>query len=62
MSEYSEWPKCAIAACKNKCCLSLNSIYCWPHTGTGGTLDSLISDLNKGVRKDQLKKLKIVVR
>lgn len=30
--EFDAWPKCAVPACQNKCCLSLNSIYCWPHT------------------------------
>lgn len=29
---YDKWPKCAVAACENKCCLRLNSKYCWPHT------------------------------
>lgn len=29
---FAAWPKCAVAACVNKCCLRLNSIYCWPHT------------------------------
>lgn len=31
------WAKCAVPACQNKCCLRLNSIYCWPHTpGSAG--------------------------
>ena len=29
---WEDWPKCAIPACPLKCCLRLNSIYCWPHT------------------------------
>lgn len=29
---FAKWPKCAVSACQNKCCLRLNSIYCWPHT------------------------------
>ena len=29
---FAAWPKCAVPACQNKCCLRLNSIYCWPHT------------------------------
>ena len=28
------WPDCAVVGCFNKCCLSLDSIYCWPHTTT----------------------------
>jgi hypothetical protein len=29
---WDEWPKCAVPACQNKCCLRLRSKYCWPHT------------------------------
>lgn len=29
---FAKWPKCAISVCENKCCLRLNSKYCWPHT------------------------------
>jgi hypothetical protein len=29
---YESWPDCAISGCPNKCCLRLNSKYCWPHT------------------------------
>lgn len=28
----NQWPDCARSGCKNKCCKSLNSIYCYPHT------------------------------
>ena len=36
-AEWDAWPKCAVPICENKCCLRLNSIYCWPHTpGTPG--------------------------
>lgn len=31
-AQWEAWPWCAIQACGNKCCLRLNSIYCWPHT------------------------------
>ena len=30
--EWAAWPKCAVPACKNKCCLRLRSRYGWPHT------------------------------
>lgn len=30
--EFQHWPKCAVPACQNKCCLRLRSKYCWPHT------------------------------
>lgn len=30
--EWDAWPKCAIPACTLKCCRSLGSKYCWPHT------------------------------
>ena len=26
------WPDCASPGCRNKCCLSLDSRYCHPHT------------------------------
>jgi hypothetical protein len=31
-TEWYAWAKCAVPACQNKCCLSLRSKYCWPHT------------------------------
>lgn len=37
--EYARWPKCAVPACQNKCCLRLRSKYCWPHT-PGGELEA----------------------
>lgn len=30
--DLDSWAKCAVPACTNKCCLSLKSKYCWPHT------------------------------
>lgn len=27
-----DWPDCAIDGCPRKCCLALDSIYCFPHT------------------------------
>lgn len=27
-----EWPDCAIDGCPRKCCLALDSIFCFPHT------------------------------
>ena len=30
--QFDAWPKCAVPACQLKCCLRLNSKYCWPHT------------------------------
>lgn len=29
---FANWPDCAIKACPNKCCLALDSVYCFPHT------------------------------
>lgn len=26
------WPNCAVPNCPNKCCLALESRYCYPHT------------------------------
>lgn len=41
---FAKWPKCAIPACQNKCCLRLNSIYCWPHTPGLLAEDDLVTD------------------
>ena len=30
--EFKDWPDCEVNGCFNKCCLSLNSKYCWDHT------------------------------
>ncbi len=30
--DWGDWPKCAVPACQNRCCLRLRSKYCWPHT------------------------------
>jgi hypothetical protein len=30
--DIKDWPKCAVPACLNRCCLKLNSKYCWSHT------------------------------
>ena len=27
-----DWPFCVEFGCMNRCCLALNSVYCWPHT------------------------------
>lgn len=29
---FEQWTDCAVPTCTNKCCLSLGSKYCWPHT------------------------------
>lgn len=29
---YVNWPDCAIEGCPNKCCLALDSKFCFPHT------------------------------
>ncbi|MDB5730703.1 MAG: hypothetical protein JWQ03_598 [Variovorax sp.] len=41
--DWNSWPKCAVPACENKCCLRLNSKYCWPHTP--GTVDEARKNL-----------------
>lgn len=30
--ELEDWPDCQIEGCQNKCCLALNSQFCFPHT------------------------------
>lgn len=32
MDDFADWPDCAIEGCQRKCCLALDSIYCFPHT------------------------------
>lgn len=31
-NSFANWPDCAVDGCPNKCCLALDSIYCFPHT------------------------------
>ncbi len=31
-SFFANWPDCVIDGCPNKCCLALDSIFCFPHT------------------------------
>lgn len=31
-TDMAAWPDCAKDGCTNKCCLALDSIYCFPHT------------------------------
>lgn len=31
-SMSANWPDCAIEGCPNKCCLALDSLFCFPHT------------------------------
>lgn len=40
-----EWPNCAVKDCPNKCCLRLQSRYCWPHTP--GTPQQAIDNLRE---------------
>lgn len=30
--DQDEWPDCAIDGCEYKCCLALESVYCFRHT------------------------------
>lgn len=30
--DMDSWQDCAVDGCQNKCCLALNSIFCFPHT------------------------------
>lgn len=30
--DISDWPDCAVEGCPNKCCLALDSVFCFPHT------------------------------
>ena len=39
------WPDCRISGCPNKCCRALGSVYCWPHTGSGKSLEDITLEL-----------------
>ena len=41
------WPMCAVKGCPNRCCLRLGSKYCWPHTGSGKSLEELKEEANE---------------
>lgn len=30
--DFANWPDCVIDGCPNKCCLALDSVFCFPHT------------------------------
>jgi hypothetical protein len=30
--DLEDWPDCKIEDCEYKCCLALNSVYCYAHT------------------------------
>ena len=32
--KMKSWPDCLIPSCPNKCCLALESPYCYPHSFT----------------------------
>lgn len=32
MLTLNQWPDCPVAGCENKCCLRLESPYCYPHS------------------------------
>ena len=44
---WVHWPMCPIKGCQNRICLRLESSYCYPHTGSGKTLDELLDELNR---------------
>jgi hypothetical protein len=31
-NSFANWPDCAVDDCPNKCCLALDSVFCFPHT------------------------------
>ena len=38
-AEWATWPDCTVEGCPNKCCLSLDSDRCYPHTMLGPDAD-----------------------
>jgi len=52
--EFDAWPKCAVPACANKCCRSLQSRYCWPHTpGDAATARRALEEAAKDAAADR---------
>ena len=45
LPSLEEWPMCAVPTCKNRCCLSEDSVYCWPHTKADDSFDELMDKL-----------------
>jgi len=43
--QWAAWPWCAVPGCDNKCCLALDSKYCWPHTP--GTPEQALANLKE---------------
>ena len=46
-AELAAWPDCPIPKCPNKICISLDSVYCWPHTAARKSYDEIIHEANK---------------
>ncbi len=40
------WADCAITGCPNKCCLRLNSKYCFPHTMSDKTYNEIVTEIS----------------
>ena len=43
--DITDWPDCAIPGCPRKCCLALDSIYCFPHTPGNKHVKSIKIDM-----------------
>jgi hypothetical protein len=53
------WPNCKITGCKNKSCLRLNSIYCYPHTMSNQSPEQIIADMEGKKKRKRLKAVKV---
>jgi hypothetical protein len=36
------WPRCHIPGCVNFICLGKSTRFCWPHSGSGESLDEML--------------------
>ena len=42
--DLNDWPDCGIEGCENKCCLALDSDFCFPHTPGNTHVKHIIID------------------
>ncbi len=49
----SDWPNCKVEGCLRKCCLALNSPFCFPHTPGNKHINSLKIDVANVVASKQ---------
>lgn len=41
------WPFCSVPGCRNRICRNKSDRFCWPHMGSGKTLNQIIREETK---------------